>query len=989
MTSRHALLPAVTAAVVLVLAIVLPFAGCGLPLQGLSSEVDAGTPCNADGQCVDTNPCTADSCVAGACSHVTQPDGPAPSASQTAFDCMVVQCVKGQPDVQNDDLDIQADSEDCTVDQCNGGEAFHTAKPDGTGCKMGGDGVCKGAKCQILCKDDSKCNDDNPCTEDTCDLSTSLCAFAPLNGVNTPGASQIDHDCNIQVCVDGVDKKSPDDSDLPVTATDCDQELCTNGVASNPPLDLDVTCGPASDMRCDGAGSCVQCNSPTQCMGVDNDCQARSCTGHVCGISFKAAGTPRAAPFQTIGDCKDIVCDGAGNPAAQPQANDGDLPDDGNKCTMDICTAGVISHPYEAANTVCGNNSACNATGQCGCANDLACAAPTTCGGGGTTFVCGCTPKTCAVLGKTCGTVPDGCFSNLNCDNGTKEGTETDVDCGGGGAACGDTCAQGKVCTADADCANGHCADGVCCNTACNGTCQACSAAKKGSGADGVCGSIDLGLQDTSATMTCIGVKVCDGANGCKKIDGQGCGGNNECVSGSCADGVCCNTACNGTCLACSSAKKGGGPDGVCGNIAINQPDTAATATCTGASACDGAGNCKKSAGQTCATNGVCANGNCIDGVCCGVAGCPACQSCAAGAGLACGNSPAGQDNAMPNTCNGTSSCDGMGNCKAVNGQVCASGVNCVSGFCADGVCCSAACTGTCLACSAAKTGAADGMCTNVLVNQTDTVATTACNAPSACDGMGACKATNGQACPGGNNACLSGFCADGVCCNAACTGTCLACSAAKTGAADGMCTNVLVNQTDTVATTACNAPSACDGMGACKSTNGQACPGGNANCLSGFCTDGVCCGSVSCPACQSCALGANGTCANVPAGPDTTSPNTCMGNSTCDAAGACKSIDGQACTLPTTCLSGNCTDSVCCESTCTAQCKSCNVPNFEGTCTDIPINMIDSNASMTCNFANACDGAGNCKTASGSPCLTNGQCISGVCVPGVPPVCQ
>jgi hypothetical protein len=378
--------------------------------------------------------------------------------------------------------------------------------------------------------------------------------------------------------------------------------------------------------------------------------------------------------------------------------------------------------------------------------------APNTCGGGtpvGTPFVCGCTQKSCAAVGKTCGTASDGCFSTQSCDNGTKEGTETDIDCGGGGVGtCGTTCATGKQCNVDTDCGSGHCADGVCCNTACNGTCLACSAAKKGGGQDGTCGSIALGLQDANATTTCLGAKACDGANNCKKIDGQTCSLNSDCLNGSCADGVCCNTACTGTCLACSAAKTGGGVDGVCGNIAVNQPDNAATVTCTGTSACDGAGFCKKAAGQSCANNGICANGNCVDSVCCGVVGCPACQSCAVGVNGTCGNSPSGPDNSAPNTCNGASSCDGAGNCKVVNGQACPGGNGtCVSGFCADGVCCGAACTGTCLACAAVQTGGVDGTCTNILVNQTDANATVSCTSPSACDGAGACKLGAGQTC--------------------------------------------------------------------------------------------------------------------------------------------------------------------------------------------------------------------------------------------------
>jgi hypothetical protein len=980
MTSRYALLPAATAAIVLVFAMVFPFAGCGLPLQGLTSEPDGGAPCSAVGQCDDLNPCTTDSCVAGACAHADQPDGPAPNAAQTAFDCKVVQCAKGQPAIENDDTDIQADSEECTIDGCNGGTAFHTAV-QGTNvtCHMGvNEGTCNGGKCEVHCTTDAMCDDKNPCTSDACDVVQGVCTSSPLNGVNTPGAKQVDGDCSVQVCVDGKDTKSPDDSDLPKTATDCDQELCNAGVVSNPPLDLDVSCGAAKDKFCDGAGACVACNSPTQCPGVDNDCQARSCTAHVCDITFSVAGTPRAAPFQTAGDCHLVVCDGAGS-SSPPQIDDTDLPDDGNKCTKDVCTNGVIGHPFEAINTACGNNSACNAVGQCGCANDAACVVPNTCGGGGPTgtpFVCGCTLKTCANLNKTCGTVTDGCFTTQGCDNGTKEGTETDIDCGGGAAGtCGNTCAPGKQCNVDTDCGTGHCADGVCCNSSCTGTCQACSAAKKGSGVDGTCGSITLGLQDANATSTCLGNNACDGANHCKKIDGQTCSLNSECVNGSCADGVCCNTACTGTCLACSALKKGGGVDGVCGNIPVNQPDNVATATCTGASACDGAGNCKKSLGQGCGSNGVCANNNCIDGTCCGVGSCPACQSCAVGANGTCGNLPAGPDSVTPNTCTGTSSCDGSGNCKKANGQGCSATSECATGTCVDSVCCGVA---SCPACKSCALGG-NGTCGNLPVGP-DSVAPNTCTVSLTCDGAGACKKVNGQICAA-TAECATGTCVDGVCCGVA---SCPACKSCALGVTPGTCGDIPSGQTDTVTPNTCMGTSQCDGAGSCKVINGQTCVT-TADCAVGTCVDSVCCGVTSCPTCQSCALGVTpGTCGNIADGmQDSVTPNTCMGMNVC-IAGNCKSVNGQPCVGGGTCQSNLCVDNVCCGTVCGAAstCMTCNGAT-PGTCT--PVTGADDPDSCP-SATQTCDAAGACLLKNGQICtvLTEALCASGNCNPGM-----
>ena len=52
------------------------------------------------------------------------------------------------------------------------------------------------------------------------------------------------------------------------------------------------------------------------------------------------------------------------------------------------------------------------------------------------------------------------------------------------------------------------------------------------------------------------------------------------------------------------------------------------------------------------------------------------------------------------------------------------------------------------------------------------------------------CGFPNGATCSG-NGQCLSDFCADGVCCNSVCDGSCRACSNEKTGTSDGVCNDV------------------------------------------------------------------------------------------------------------------------------------------------------------------------------------------------------
>lgn len=198
------------------------------------------------------------------------------------------------------------------------------------------------------------------------------------------------------------------------------------------------------------------------------------------------------------------------------------------------------------------------------------------------------------------------CVANPTCVDAIKNGTETDVDCGGAtcpkcgnGKSClagtdctsgncsGGVCvalSNGTACTTASQCASGNCVDGVCCNTACGGTCQACNLV----GSVGTCGNIPNGQDPASE---CAGSTTCNGSGACALFaNGSACSLNAECGSGFCVDGVCCNVACNGVCQACTAAKKGSGSNGTCGNIAVNtDPDNECSG---GLGLCNGSGAC-------------------------------------------------------------------------------------------------------------------------------------------------------------------------------------------------------------------------------------------------------------------------------------------------------------------------------------------------------------------------------------------------------------
>ena len=94
------------------------------------------------------------------------------------------------------------------------------------------------------------------------------------------------------------------------------------------------------------------------------------------------------------------------------------------------------------------------------------------------------------------------------CSDGIQNGSETDVDCGGGTCP---TCANGKHCIAGSDCASHVCTGGVCQAATCS---------------DGVKNGNETGVDCGGGTCpTCP--------------NGQGCNVNSDCSSGHCVGGVC------------------------------------------------------------------------------------------------------------------------------------------------------------------------------------------------------------------------------------------------------------------------------------------------------------------------------------------------------------------------------------------------------------------------------------------------------------------
>ncbi len=236
---------------------------------------------------------------------------------------------------------------------------------------------------------------------------------------------------------------------------------------------------------------------------------------------------------------------------------------------------------------------------------------------------------------------------------------------------------------------------------------------------------------------------------------------------------------------------------------------------------------------------------------------------------------------------------------------------------------------------------------------------------------------------------CAQKACVDGVCCSSTCTGTCKACTAAKTGQPDGTCAGVSAN-TDpdnecSKDTASCGHDGMCDGVGACSFANPntvcapETCSGGKYTAPSHCAGNSATCNT---PAPLNCANCANNAC-NV----------ACTQTSNCPAGFYCASSvctatkgNGSACQKAEECSNGSCVEGVCCDGACNTKCSSCllaNTGQTDGKCAPVKAGVShgsDCSASLasSCGLDGKCDGAGACRNW---PATT--QCAAQSCATG------
>ena len=299
----------------------------------------AGKACGGDGcggscgSCADGNPCTADLCDGGACTHqalpVTCDDGNPCSTASTCQDGACVGTVW---------VSCAADGPCAAGGACDPatGACVDAPAPDGLPCDDG-DPCTVGTTCQGgACAGGAPkaCPAPGPCTPPgTCSATSGQCAYAPL-----------------------ADGAPCDDGDACTTGESCQGGVCTGGSApACPPADgchIGDACDPLT-------GACTTAPLPNGTPCDDGD----PCTvSDVCVAGACHPGAPVQCP--PADGCHVLgVCDPATGACTPQPAPSGVACSDGDACTQgDQCVGGAC---VPGAPVPCGAATACREAGTC------------------------------------------------------------------------------------------------------------------------------------------------------------------------------------------------------------------------------------------------------------------------------------------------------------------------------------------------------------------------------------------------------------------------------------------------------------------------------------------------------------------------------------------------------------------------------------------------------------------------------------------------
>jgi hypothetical protein len=265
----------------------------------------------------------------------------------------------------------------------------------------------------------------------------------------------------------------------------------SGGDASTPTCADGKENGDETDTDC--GGGCAPCDNGKGCKsGAD-------CGSKVCDSAQFTCSPPDCTDGQTNGQETSQDC---GGPAC-PKCADGKACAQGSDCTSAVCGSNVCQVPTCGDGAKNGTETGADCGGACVASQNKTCKDGDPCAveGDCTSGVCIGTPKSCAAS---------------NCTDTVKNGTETDLNCGGPSCP---KCADGLVCTVAGDCGSGVCTGGKCKAPECD------DKVKNGTETDEDCGS---------NCPKCADTKACVGAIDCSSGVCLG----NKCQAPTCTDAV-------------------------------------------------------------------------------------------------------------------------------------------------------------------------------------------------------------------------------------------------------------------------------------------------------------------------------------------------------------------------------------------------------------------------------------------------------------------
>ena len=959
---------------------------CAGAMECLSGQCVDGVCCESAcrGQCEACNGGTPGKCL---------PVMGAPRGTRTP--CVGTDACKGQCNgVDAVRCQYPGAEHECAPGSCANGMASTASVCTGAGaCSTAATATCASSLCADTTKCAGGCDATHPCSSGRyCDTASGACLTQKANGIACLSAVE----CTSQNCVDGVCCESACAGQCQACAEAGMPGKCV--AVSGPPRGVRMACAGTNDAcrgTCNGTQA-MACAYP----GTTAVCAASSCAGgkltaaSVCdgvgGCATPAITSCRSNQCADAARCLDACtaalpcgagtyCDATG--VCQPKKANGTVCVSTMDCTSGNCVDGVCcdsscvgqcescSEPTtpgrctpvmgtpRGTRTACAGQAPCK--GTCGGTDGTKCkfpAAETQCAAGTCTAGSATPPTVCNGAGACTPPTPMQCSSNLCAASVCSGGCGATSPCPTGqfctaSGACSPKKAAAAVCQTGIECTSGNCVDGVCCDLACTGQCEACAEAGKVGQCVPVMGG-PRGTRAACAGTTCRG--TCDGTlrKACLYP-----GSATVCTAASCANAMGTTASvCNGA-GACTAATTTTCRANQCLNATTCLVTCSATQPCAGATFCDANGVCqpKKTGGGACLQGTECANGSCVDGVCCETACTGPCLSCGLTGTAGLCRPIVNQDD--PANCPGT--CDATGVCKSKRGQTCATTAGgCVAGtLCADNFCCDRACTGPCEVCSATP-----GTCTFL---------SGAAHTGRSCGGTGLCAGTcQAQAAcafPGATTSCRDASCSASSGTSAAsCDGAGNCPAPVVTPCRANQCLNATMCLT-TCGTQPCTGATFCDGNGICqpKKAMGATCVLA-AECANGSCADGFCCSRPCNGACEACNV-TPGTCTFLSGAPH--AGRVCAGTGAC--VGTCNGL-AATCTLPgatTSCRTATCTG---------GSAISAGVCDGLGTCS----------AAVTTPCAPFTCGPTACKSscAADSDCLAGSFCYTpnGTCHVGV-----